>query len=191
VSAPGETLSSHSRADGERQRSRAQPPRAARGSGLRRPRGRRWRNGPRRRRRPLPASDPTHHGRRGGPRTGPARGPGRRDAGGGGGSFPAVTLAHQTPGPASFKGKESNPLTELRSGSGARTALGPPPAAAAAFFSASDSSPAQRAGAGGGGNTDGGGAPRPLRRGAGEGGERASPAPKAGSTNRLNRALRG
>lgn len=122
--------------------------------------------------------------------TGPARGPGRRDAGGGGGSLPAVPLARQTPGPASFKEKESNPLTELRSGSGARTAPGPPPAAAA-FFSASASSPAQRAAAGGGGNTGGGGAPRPLRRGAGEGGEHASPAPKADSTNRLNRPLRG
>lgn len=143
--------------------------------------------GPRRRRRPLTAINPTHHGRRSGPGTGPAPSGEQklRNGGGDGSNFLALTLTFPTSEQATFKKKKKNPLTELCSGSRARTALDPPPATTA-FFSASDSSPAERAaagggdsggGGGGGGSRGSGGSPRPLRRGGGKGGGNANPAP--------------
>lgn len=146
-----------------------------------------------------PAINPTHHGRRSGPGTGPApsRGEKIRSGGGDSNNFVARPSHSQHQNKPDLKKKKKNPLTELCSGSGARTALDPPPATTA-FFSASDSSPAERAAAGGGsgggdggggGSRGGGGASRPLRRGTGERGGQASPAPKTAPTNRLEGPL--
>lgn len=95
----------------------------------------------------------------------PSRGQKLRNGEGEGSNFLAPTLTFLTSEQARLK-KKKNPLTELCSGSGARTALDPPPATTA-FFSASDSSPAERAaaggsgGGGGGSRGGGGGASRP------------------------------
>lgn len=110
--------------------------------------------------------------------------------------FPRPTLTYPTSEQAKLKKK--NPLTELCSGSGARTALDPPPATTA-FFSASDSSPAQRAAAGGGARRQRrrrrrkqrrGGRPRPLRLDRQRGRAR-KPRPVTAPTNTLKGLLRG
>lgn len=64
--------------------------------------------GPRRRRRPLTAINPTHHGRRSGPGTGPAPSGEQklRNGGGDGSNFLALTLTFPTSEQATFKKKK-------------------------------------------------------------------------------------
>lgn len=67
--------------------------------------------GPRRRRRPLTAINPTHHGRRSGPGTGPAPSGEQklRNGGGDGSNFLALTLTFPTSEQATFKKKKKIP----------------------------------------------------------------------------------
>lgn len=82
--------------------------------------------GPRRRRRPLTAINPTHHGRRSGPGTGPAPSGEQklRNGGGDGSNFLALTLTFPTSEQATFKKKKKSPhrtVQRLQSENSARS----------------------------------------------------------------------